>query len=139
MTVPPAGLAQPASRGATGELLISMLLRFGLVASVSVILAGMAVSFAHHPEYLTSAMETGRLTASGDAPHSLAGVWTGLLALRGRAVVMLGLLLLICVPVARVLLSLFIFGYRRNRAFLVITAVVSGLLLVSFLVGKVSE
>ena len=132
-------MTAPATRDVTAELLISRLLRYGVIVSVSVILAGMAVTFARHPEYSGSIADTGRLTSQNDAPHRLADVWSGVLALRGRAVVMAGLLLLIGIPVARVFLSLFIFGYRRDRAFIGITSVVSALLMLSFLLGRATE
>jgi len=139
VTAPGKGLAAPSRRDVTAELLISKLLRYGVVASVSVILIGMAVTFARHPEYSSSVADTARLTSTNDAPHRLADVWLGMRALRGRAVVMAGLLLLIGVPVARVFLSLFIFGYRRDRVFMAITSVVSALLMASFLLGRVTE
>jgi len=62
--------------------------------------------------------------------------WAGVRALRGRAIVILGLLLLIATPVVRVAVSIFAFIYQGDRIFTLITAVVLCLLLLSFVLGK---
>lgn len=119
------------------ELLISNLLRAGVVASLFVIVAGTLLTFIHHPDYVSSATELKRLTAPGAAfPHSLADVATGLRELRGEAIVVLGLLMLIATPVARVFVSIFAFIYQRDRIFTLITSVVFALLVLSFVLGK---
>ena len=52
-------------------------------------------------------------------------------AVRGRAIIQLGLLLLIATPVARVAFSLVAFLRERDRAYVLITSFVLALLLVS--------
>jgi len=120
------------------EVLISRLLRAGVVISLSMVAAGLLLMFIHHPGYLHSVMDLQRLTSPGAAfPHTLREVVSGLLAMRGQAVVVLGLLLLIATPIMRVAVSIVGFVLQRDRAFIVITSVVLALLLVSFLLGKV--
>lgn len=120
------------------ELLISNLLRIGVVASLFVIVFGTALSFVHHPEYLRSKQELARLTRPGAAfPQTPRQVWAGLRAMEGRAFVVLGLLLLVATPVMRVAVSVFAFVYERDAAFVIITAVVLTLLVVSFFLGRV--
>jgi uncharacterized membrane protein len=58
-----------------------------------------------------------------------------LLALRGLAVIKVGLLLLLAIPGARVALSCVLFARMRDRRFVIITSIVLMLLLVSFAVG----
>jgi uncharacterized membrane protein len=119
------------------EVLISRLLRFGVVTSLSIVGLGLLLMFIHHPSYLRSAMDLQRLTSPGAAfPHTLREMMTGLAAMRGQAVVVLGLLLLIATPIMRVAVSVAGFVLQRDRVFVVITSAVLAVLLVSFLLGK---
>lgn len=119
------------------ELLISALLRVGVLASLTVIVAGTVVSFVRHPDYVSSPAELQRLTAPGAAfPRTVGEVVDGLAQFRGRAIVVAGLLLLIATPVARVGVSTLAFLYQGDRAFVLITAVVFALLLLSFFLGR---
>jgi uncharacterized membrane protein len=118
------------------EVLISRLLRAGVVISLATLAAGLLLMFIHHPGYLRSAVDLQRLTSPGAAfPRTLREVADGLLAMRGQAVVVVGLLLLIATPIMRVAVSIAGFVLQRDRAFVVITSVVLALLLVSFLLG----
>jgi uncharacterized membrane protein len=120
------------------EVLISLLLRAGVVISLSTVATGLLLMFIHHPGYLRSAVDLQRLTSPGAAfPHTLREVASGLTAMRGQAVVALGLLLLIATPIMRVAVSIAGFGLQRDRAFVVITSAVLAVLLVSFLMGTV--
>jgi uncharacterized membrane protein len=120
------------------ELLISRLLLGGVVISMATVLVGLLLMFLHHPDYLQSAADLHRLTAPGAAfPNTLGDVARGLLAGRGQAVVVLGLLLLIATPILRVAVSMVGFACQRDRTYTVICAVVLVVLLISFLLGKV--
>lgn len=57
----------------------------------------------------------------------------GRLAFRSVSIMELGILLLIATPVLRVLLSLFIFAWQKDLLYVLITAIVLVVLLVSFL------
>jgi len=77
-----------------------------------------------------------RLTHPSRAfPHTLSDVLKGLRDLQGQAVVALGLLLLIATPVLRVAVSIVAFVQQGDRLFTLITAVVLGILLLSFALG----
>jgi uncharacterized membrane protein len=120
------------------EILISNLLRAGVLGSLALVVAGTVLTFVHHPEYFGSPADLSRLVQPGAAfPHTLADVIEGIRLLRGQAVVMAGLLLLIITPVVRVAVSIFAFIYQRDRVFTFITAVVLSLLLLSFFMGAV--
>jgi uncharacterized membrane protein len=118
------------------ELLISALLRAGIAISLTLIVAGTVVSFIHHPDYTRSAEALSRLTRPGMAPRDLRDVAAGLAALRGQALVMLGLLVLMATPVLRVAVSLVSFLRSHDRAFALLTSAVLLLLLLSLLLGK---
>jgi uncharacterized membrane protein len=131
----------PPCEGATMErieLLISTLLRGGVVTSMATVLVGGLLMFVHHPEYLKSAADLRRLTTPGAAfPHTLKEVAEGVTAGRGQAVVALGLILLIATPILRVAVSIVGFALQRDRTFALISTVVLLVLLISFVLGKV--
>lgn len=122
------------------ELLISTLLRVGVVLSLSIVLIGTIATFVHHREYFSSPGAKDQiLNPQGAYPHSVRQVLVGVRDMQGRAIVMLGLLLLIATPVMRVAVSIFGFVYEHDRKYVVITSVVLILLLLSFVLGKASE
>jgi uncharacterized membrane protein len=121
------------------ELIISGVLRAGVLTSLLLILTGTLVTFLHHPEYASSPAEWVRLTRPGAATaHTLREVATGILAFRGQAIVAAGLLVLILTPVLRVAVSILAFVAQRDRTYVVITSVVLLLLLLSFVLGRPS-
>ena len=70
---------------------------------------------------------------------TLSQVGEGLRTLQPQAVITLGLLLLIATPVVRVLASIIMFALEHDRTYVIITALVLAILLVSiFLLGGVA-
>lgn len=133
----PKAVAVPLPEAATSpELLISNLLRYGVLSSLALVSLGMLLTFFHHPDYFFSGESLERLTAPEHAPHRLADVMEGMMTVRGQAFVMVGLLVMLAIPVLRVALSLRIFRQQHDRAFVVMTSVVLALLMLSFLLGK---
>ena len=119
------------------EILISDLLRIGVLTSLAIVVLGTVVTFVHHPEYLNRPPALENLTTPGNGfSHTLREVVTGLRDFRGQAIVMVGLLLLIATPVVRVGVSIFAFAYEHDRRYVVITTIVFLLLLLSFVLGK---
>src|SRR3954462_2824255 len=130
------GSHDPTIRGL--ELLISKLLRAGVMVSVLLIVAGMIIMFAQHPEYLSSSTQPARIVANhAELPHSVSALATRLYRLRGDAIITLGLLALMATPMLRVAVSLVTFVYHRDRIYALLTATVLCLLLLSLLLGKV--
>lgn len=120
------------------ELLVSRVLLGGVLASMATVLLGLTLMFVHHPQYLSSADDLKRLTAPSAAfPHTLGDVARGIAAGQGRAVVALGLVLLIATPIMRVAISLVGFTLENDRVYAAVSAVVLTLLAISFLLGKV--
>ena len=120
------------------ELWISVVLRIGVVLSLTVIVVGMLITFCRHPDYLSSKSELARLTNPGASfPQTLVDVADGVHSLKGQAIVSAGLLLLIITPVMRVAISIVAFVEQRDYLFVLITAAVLAILLFSFLLGKV--
>src|SRR4051794_21244900 len=77
------------------ELVISKLLRTGVILSVALIVIGTIITFAQHPEYLSSTTQPERIVAlDAKLPHSVSALLSRLRDLRGDAIVTLGLLVL---------------------------------------------
>ncbi|HEY3323793.1 MAG TPA: DUF1634 domain-containing protein [Planctomycetota bacterium] len=120
------------------ELVISSMLRTGVIISFVVVLTGMVLTFARHPQYRSSTEELARLTSPQTSPiHSVDAVIDGLRTTPGQAIVLVGLALLIATPVLRVAISIFAFVYEGDRRYVIITTIVLLLLLLSFVLGKV--
>lgn len=114
------------SRIADVELVISKMLRIGVVAAALVIIIG-----------LVKLLVTG-VSGYPDQTYPLGvpEIWEGLLALKSVAIIETGLLLLILTPVMRVFVSLFVFWQEKDYRFVAITATVFIILIVSFMLGK---
>ena len=103
------------------ETIISALLRTGVVASAAVVLLGGICFLSKHgheePDY--------RTFHTADASYrSISGLIEAAGPSDCRAVIQLGLLLLILTPIARVAFSLIGFGLERDRTYVVLTSVV---------------
>ena len=121
------------------EIVISWVLRVGVVTSLAVVVAGLILVFVHHPDFLSSAGELPKLTQPGAIfPHTLSEVFQGVAHTRGEAVVAIGLLLLILTPVTRVAVSILAFLYQRDRLYTFITLTVLIILLMSFVIGRLT-
>ena len=114
------------------EQVVGNLLRIGVLVAAAVAMAGgIAVLLQHGSrlaDYGTFAGETAEFTSIG-------GIVRGVLALDSRAVVQLGLVLLIATPIARVVFSLVAFLLQRDRLYVVITSVVLAVLVFSLVFG----
>ena len=120
------------------ELLISRLLRVGVMASVALIVVGMTVTFFQHPDYLSSSVVLDCAVGPGATfPHELHALVESTYQMRGEAIVTLGLLVLMATPVMRVAVSVFAFIHHRDRTYALITAAVLCLLLLSLVLGRV--
>jgi uncharacterized membrane protein len=142
MTRPEFGVAEEPDdqRVRRAELIISGVLRTGVMASILLIVVGSLLTFVHHREYVSSPAELERLTRPGSAvPQTLAAVLSGALQLGGQSIVAAGLLLLILTPVARVATSILAFIAQRDRRYVLITSVVLLLLLLSFWLGAAAS
>lgn len=119
------------------EILISYVLRIGVLLSLVIVVAGLILSFTHHPTYFHSSKELVRLTTvdSGEFPDTIGGVWDGLKEVHGQAIIMVGLILLILTPVVRVAVSILAFVYEHDSKFVIFTTLVLALLILAFFLG----
>lgn len=107
------------------ELLVGRLLRIGVfLAAIVVALGGAALLVSHGGERPDFSVFRGEESAL----RSVGAIVRGALDGDSRAVVQLGLVLLIATPVARVALTLVAFVLQRDRLYVALTASVLALL-----------
>jgi uncharacterized membrane protein len=111
------------------ELIISNVLRGGVLVSAGVIVLGVILFYAR-------ATRSAHGLIDQPYPSSLAAVGTGLVHGDPLAIVALGLLLLLATPVIRVAVSVVAFALEHDRQYVLITLLVLFILLVSFFLGK---
>ncbi len=109
------------------EIFISKILRIGVIVSALVIGFGLILLFV-----------TGKSGYPGSSfPTSPGDIFRGLAVLKPYGVILTGLLILIITPVLRVGISIFTFLKEKDYTYVVITAIVFVILIISFLLGKV--
>ncbi|HEX5437679.1 MAG TPA: DUF1634 domain-containing protein [Gemmatimonadaceae bacterium] len=116
------------------EQLIGNLLRVGVLVAAIVVLVGGVLYLIQHgggaPAYHVFQGEPAAL-------RSLHAIVLGAATLQSRWVIQLGLILLIATPVARVAFSLVAFAVQRDKMYVVVTAIVLGVLVYSLFFGRV--
>jgi uncharacterized membrane protein len=117
------------------EILISQVLRTGVVIAGTLLAAGLLLLLIQGPG-AGDPKSLAQLDARGGLPLSVSprSMWQGISRLQATAVIELGLLVLILTPVARVAMTAVLFARQHDRAFTAITAVVL-LILVFGLIG----
>jgi len=114
------------------EQRVGNLLRVGVFVAAAVAFLGGIAFLAQHggskPSY-------GVFRSEPSSLHTLHGIIGGALALQTSAIVQFGIILLIATPIARVLLTLIAFAIRRDWMYVLISAIVLGVLGYSLLVG----
>ena len=114
------------------ENILGKLLRTGVLLSALVVLIGGVIYLLRHGH---SPVDFRVFRGEPADLRDVRGIIRNTLALRGRGIIQLGLLLLIATPVARVAFSIFGFAEERDRMYVVFTLVVFSILLYS-LVGS---
>jgi len=117
------------------EQWIAVLLRVGVIAAAVVGLAGGIVHLIGHAGDLVSyAVFRGEPAGL----RHVVPVVVGAVSLRTDALIQAGLLLLIAVPIARVGVSVIAFALERDWLYVIVTALVMGILLFSLLGGHLA-
>lgn len=114
------------------ELIISNILRGGVLLSATVITVGIVLFFVRDAQFAHVLLDL-------PFPHSLGDVMSGLAQGNPVAIIALGLLLLLSTPVVNVAVSIVAFAVEGDKRYVVIAALVLAILIASFLLGKGSE
>jgi uncharacterized membrane protein len=116
------------------ELFIGMFLRVGVITAACIVVIG-GILFLPR-----MGGQTPHFSVWNGEPQwlrSIGGVIAAAAALRGDAVIQLGILLLIAVPILRVAVALVAFLLQRDWLYCVVTFLVLGILLFSLLGGRI--
>ena len=110
------------------EVIIGHLLRIGVILAAAVVLLGATLYLTRHGhdaiDYSTFRGEPESLKLPSEIARDAFGM-------SGRAIIQLGLLLLIATPVARVAFSVVAFAIEHDRMYIVVTLIVLVILLYS--------
>lgn len=124
------------------ELLISYVLRIGVFICSFVIAFGVIITWIT-PSALNQfsgsvlpSLMSGQSVDAIEIPRSVAQFKLALIALQPNAIIALGLLLLIALPIIRVGLTVFIFLFERDYVYLFITLFVFSVLISGIILGK---
>jgi uncharacterized membrane protein len=112
------------------ELIISSVLRGGVLLSAAIIAVGVIAFYARYGTAVA------RTLADRVFPHTPGDVLAGVVHGDPLAIITLGLLLLLVTPVMRVLVSIVAFAIERDWRYVAITTLVLVILLVSFVIGR---
>jgi uncharacterized membrane protein len=112
------------------ETIVGQLLRIGVIVSATIVMIGGLIFLVRHgmspANYRVFAGEPSEL-------RTFRGIIRQTLALHGRGVIQLGLVLLIATPIARVAFSIFGFAAEKDRLYVYFTALVLIVLLYSLI------
>ena len=104
---------------------IAYVLRIGVIISVILILIGSVLLFVQGS---SNGFSIGELASTSSKINtslfSISGIMNGLLSYQGLDFILLGLIVLIITPIARVIASVLSFMYERNWLYVVITLIV---------------
>jgi uncharacterized membrane protein len=117
------------------EMIIGTLLRLGVMLAGSVVFFGAIVYLIRNgtgtlPDYKSFHGETVQLS-------TVEGILSGCLEFRGRAIIQLGVLLLIATPVARVAFAVVAFAFEKDKLYVCLTLVVLAILMISLMSSAV--
>jgi uncharacterized membrane protein len=110
------------------ESAVSVLLRVGVFIAAALTTLGGILYLVHHASMPVSYTTFG---AVPESLRSLTGIGTEVRTLTSDALIQLGVVLLIATPIARVAFSLFGFLKQRDRTYMVVTAIVLAILVLS--------
>jgi uncharacterized membrane protein len=112
------------------ENVLGNLLRAGVLLSAFVVAIGGVIYLARHGH---SPVDFRVFRGEPADLRNVRGIIGEAVALQGRGIIQLGLLLLLATPVARVAFSIFGFAQERDRMYVVFTVIVFSILLYSLL------
>lgn len=112
------------------QKIIGSILRYGVLCSAICVIVGGILLLADNSSQLAdySSFHGARMEF-----RSLDGIFNGVLALKGDAIIQLGAVILMATPIARVLFSLFAFAVERDYLYVVITLIVLSIIFYSML------
>ena len=112
------------------EIILGNLLRIGVIIAAIIVIIGGALYLIRHgfelPHYSVFKGEPGDLT-------DVISVFKGVMAMKSKAIIQLGILVLIATPVLRVIFSVVAFIYEKDLMYIFFTLIVLAVLIFSLL------
>ena len=116
------------------EIIIGYTLRIGVLAAAALVLAG---GVYYLIENAFTPVDYHTFHPAAKSSLNLSGIVRNAAALNSLGIIQLGLLVLIATPIVRVILSVVAFLLERDVLYVLVTSIVLGVLLYSYLVGGV--
>ena len=114
------------------DAVMGRVLQVGVMAAAGLVFVGGILHLARHG---VPATDYRHFQGEPAEYSTVRGIWEEAMALRGRGLIQLGLLVLIATPVARVMFSVYAFLRQRDWTYVVVTLIVLGLLCYSLFGG----
>ena len=111
------------------EKIIGQLLRYGVLISSLVVLAGGIVYLIRHGRQLPP---FGKFTGEPEKMREPVPMWKAIIRGEGRPLIQLGLLMLIATPIARIIFSFFGYLLEKDYLYMLITGIVLAVILWNF-------
>jgi len=115
------------------QAIIGWVQRIGVIVSISIVIFGGVVYLSRHgsetPEHSTF---TG-VPVFVEAPHVIGGV----LDFRGRAIIQIGIMLLIATPILRIIFSIIGFAIEKDKLYVAISLLVLLIIFLSSMSGHI--
>ncbi|GAA4923019.1 DUF1634 domain-containing protein [Mucilaginibacter defluvii] len=114
------------------QVIIGQLLRIGVFASIGIAFIGGIIYLTRHGHEIVD-----YATFKGVPDYVKPGnLFSSMFALRGRAIIQIGIILLIATPVVRLIFSAIGFAAEKDYRYMLITLLVLGIIIFSMLTGK---
>ena len=110
------------------QLIMGNLLRAGVVLSMTVVFIGGVIYLMGYGKLQADYSE---FVMDEAGFFSLASIWAGMLEMNGKAIIQLGILLLIFTPISRVILAVFSFLLERDYLYVLIGLIILSIILFS--------
>ncbi|QQL48690.1 DUF1634 domain-containing protein [Mucilaginibacter ginkgonis] len=116
------------------QRIIGLVLRAGVILSISVVFIGGLVYLHRHG---SEAVDYHKFIGVPEFVHSLSGIIHGIFNGRGRAVIQMGIILLIITPIVRIIFSAIGFVLEKDWLYVGITLAVLIIIIAGSLTGNV--
>ena len=110
------------------QLIMGNLLRAGVVLSMTVVFIGGVIYLFG---YGSLKADYSKFVIDENGFFSLGSIWNGLMQFNGKAIIQLGILLLIFTPISRVILAVVSFFLERDYLYVMIGVLILGIIMFS--------
>jgi uncharacterized membrane protein len=110
------------------QVIMGNLLRAGVLVSMIVVFIGGVIYLVGYGQLKVN---YSHFVIDKSGFFSLSSIWSGIMDLNGKAIIQLGILLLIFTPISRVILAVFSFLLERDYLYVLIGLLILGIILFS--------